>query len=128
VLAWAEGMATRGGPDADAYAAPARSFDPREPGELCDRTAVDNSTLSHMLRRFEQGALIVRERAKDDERPVTLHLTRKGRKSGSSALPLAQNPSRIRPLNLGIIEGWTALIRFRRIINRRLVARPGFFP
>jgi len=34
VLAWAEGMATRGGPDADAYAALARSFDPREVVEL----------------------------------------------------------------------------------------------
>jgi len=54
------------------------------PGELCDRTAVDNSTLSHMLRRFEQGALVVRERAKDDERSVTLHLSNWGRFPGEA--------------------------------------------
>lgn len=49
------------------------------PGALSERTAVDNSTLSHMLRRLEQAGLLVRERATDDERSVSLHLTRKGR-------------------------------------------------
>ena len=49
------------------------------PGALSERTAVDNSTLSHMLRRLEQAGLLVRERAADDERSVSLHLTRQGR-------------------------------------------------
>lgn len=49
------------------------------PGQLCDRAAIDNSTLSHMLRRLQAEALIVREKTEGDERSFSLHLTRKGR-------------------------------------------------
>ena len=48
-------------------------------GEIGDRLALDSGTLSPLIRRMEKGGLVTRERAADDERRVTVHLTEAGR-------------------------------------------------
>ena len=48
-------------------------------GELGGRLALDSGTLSPLIRRMQAAGLVTRERAADDERRVTVHLTDAGR-------------------------------------------------
>jgi DNA-binding MarR family transcriptional regulator len=48
-------------------------------GELGERLALDSGTLSPLIRRMQTAGLVTRERAADDERRVTVHLTDAGR-------------------------------------------------
>ena len=47
---------------------------------LGERLNLDSGTLTPLLKRMEQSGLLVRERAKDDERKVIVTLTTPGRK------------------------------------------------
>ena len=48
-------------------------------GELGERLSLDSGTLSPLIRRMQMVGLVTRERAADDERRVTVHLTDAGR-------------------------------------------------
>ncbi len=48
-------------------------------GEIGRRLDLDSGTLSPLIRRLESAGLVRRERAEDDERRVTVHLTADGR-------------------------------------------------
>ena len=48
-------------------------------GELGERLSLDSGTLSPLIRRMQTAGLVTRERAADDERRVTVHLTDAGR-------------------------------------------------
>ncbi|MCB0899236.1 MAG: MarR family transcriptional regulator [Actinobacteria bacterium] len=52
--------------------------DGRSVGELGQQLCLDSGTLSPLLRRLESRGLLERRRDPDDERRVTLHLTRDG--------------------------------------------------
>ncbi len=52
--------------------------DGRSVGELGAELCLDSGTLSPLLRRLESRGLLERRRDPDDERRVTLHLTRDG--------------------------------------------------
>ena len=52
--------------------------DGRSVGELGQELCLDSGTLSPLLRRLESRGLLERRRDPDDERRVTLHLTRDG--------------------------------------------------
>jgi MarR family transcriptional regulator, organic hydroperoxide resistance regulator len=54
------------------------SAGPNRVGKLCELTAIDNSTLSHLLRRLEKLGYIERTRPKDDNRSVLVSLTPEG--------------------------------------------------
>lgn len=49
-------------------------------GALADITCIENSTLSHMLKRMSDEGLILRERQADDDRTVVVHLTNRGKR------------------------------------------------
>ncbi len=49
-------------------------------GEIAEMTCIEFSTLSHMLRRLEHDGLIKRTRLPNDNRSVTIALTRYGRR------------------------------------------------
>jgi MarR family transcriptional regulator, organic hydroperoxide resistance regulator len=48
-------------------------------GRLCELTAIDNSTLSHLLKRMETLGYVNRTRIVNDNRSVMVSLTPKGR-------------------------------------------------
>ena len=48
-------------------------------GEICDRLMLDNGTLSPLLKKMEQEGYLTRQRSKNDERIVTITLTKEGR-------------------------------------------------
>lgn len=48
-------------------------------GELAEATSIDQSTLSHILRRLERGKLIAKARQDHDNRSVKVTLTPRGR-------------------------------------------------
>jgi DNA-binding MarR family transcriptional regulator len=48
-------------------------------GELGERLFLDSGTLTPLLKRMEGAGLVRRERARDDERRVLVHLTSAGR-------------------------------------------------
>lgn len=52
--------------------------DGRSVGELGQQLCLDSGTLSPLLRRLQSRGLLERRRDPDDERRVTLHLTRDG--------------------------------------------------
>lgn len=49
-------------------------------GQLRESVAIDNSTLSHLLRKLEQKKLVVRKRLVEDNRAVCVALTGRGQK------------------------------------------------
>jgi MarR family transcriptional regulator, organic hydroperoxide resistance regulator len=52
---------------------------------LGERLCLDSGTLTPLLKRMEQSGLLVRQRAKDDERKVVVTLTAPGRKRKDKA-------------------------------------------
>lgn len=57
-------------------------------GQLGQRLSLDSGTLTPLLKRLEQQALIERRRAQDDERRVDIFLTPAGRKLRAQALDI----------------------------------------
>lgn len=47
-------------------------------GELCSMLALDTGTVSPLVKRLESAGLVERERRPDDERAVTVRLTKEG--------------------------------------------------
>ena len=47
-------------------------------GELCRRLYLDNGTLTPLLKKMEAAGWISRQRSREDERVVTVHLTEAG--------------------------------------------------
>lgn len=60
-------------------------------GALGERLFLDSGTLTPLLKRLETQGLVERRRGREDERTVTLHLTREGRalKRRAVAVPAA---------------------------------------
>lgn len=58
--------------------------DARTVGELAERAALDQSTLSHILRRLEGLGYLSKERQEHDNRSVMVSLTQKGRRTGEA--------------------------------------------
>ena len=48
-------------------------------GELCRKLYLDNGTLTPLLKKLEDAALVRRERSRNDERVVSVRLTERGR-------------------------------------------------
>ncbi|MEE8808543.1 MAG: MarR family transcriptional regulator [Lactimicrobium sp.] len=48
-------------------------------GEIGERLHLDNGTLTPLLKKMEKQGYIIRKRDKEDERKVTVHLTKAGR-------------------------------------------------
>ncbi|MDR7332459.1 MarR family transcriptional regulator [Roseateles asaccharophilus] len=62
--------------------------DGRSVSHLGQRLSLDSGTLTPLLKRLEQQALIERRRAQDDERRVDIFLTPAGRKLRAQALDI----------------------------------------
>jgi MarR family transcriptional regulator, organic hydroperoxide resistance regulator len=58
--------------------------------EISELLFLDSGTLTPMLKRMEAMELVIRERAKDDERKVDIELTDKGMKLRAAALELPE--------------------------------------
>jgi DNA-binding MarR family transcriptional regulator len=60
-------------------------------GELCEATSIDQSTLSHMLKRLMARQLITKTREDKDNRTVRVALTPKGAKLAANCAEVAGN-------------------------------------
>jgi len=60
-------------------------------GELCEATTIDQSTLSHMLKRLMAKQIIVKKREDQDNRTVRVSLTPKGTKLAAICVEVASN-------------------------------------
>src|SRR5207244_669865 len=82
------------------------------PNQLADSLAVDQSSVSGLLRRLEQKGLIRRDRLPEDQRSVRIELTPEGRSFARRAPEAAQGrllhglnrltPARVRSLRRSI--------------------------
>ncbi|MEV2277665.1 MarR family transcriptional regulator [Nocardiopsis sp. NPDC049922] len=65
-------------------------FAPLSVRELADLLELDSATLSPLLKRLESAGLILRERLPEDERRLTVGLTRAGRdlRARAEAIPM----------------------------------------
>lgn len=81
-------------------------------GELCEATTIDQSTVSHMLKRLMARQLITKKREDRDNRAVRVSLTAKGAKLAESCAEIASNYER---QALGIVSGEKAA-EFRRML------------
>ena len=59
--------------------------------QLCEATAIDQSTMSHMLNRLMAKQLITKEREDADNRTVRVALTAKGAKMAATCATVASN-------------------------------------
>jgi MarR family transcriptional regulator, temperature-dependent positive regulator of motility len=57
--------------------------------ELTERTGIDRSTTSEMIRRLQRKGLIQRRRPRGDERSYAVNLTEEGRRVLRAISPLA---------------------------------------
>jgi MarR family transcriptional regulator, temperature-dependent positive regulator of motility len=57
--------------------------------ELTERTGIDRSTISEMIRRLQRKGLLQRRRPRGDERSYAVNLTEEGRRVLSAISPLA---------------------------------------
>ncbi|SRR6266480_5003055 len=64
--------------------------DARTVGELAERAALDQSTLSHILRRLERLGYLSKQRQEHDNRSVMVSLTKKGRRAAQTCWQAAQ--------------------------------------
>lgn len=71
-------------------------------GRLCELTAVDNSTLSHLLKRMETLNYIERNRIINDNRSVMVSLTPKGREIAAFVSSLSNETEK------ALLAGFTA--------------------
>lgn len=58
--------------------------------DIGEQLALDSATLTPLLKKLETSGLLSRERAKNDERVVEIHLTKQGRslKSKAQSIPI----------------------------------------
>ena len=59
-------------------------------GEICKRLYLDNGTLTPLLKKMEKENYVRRERSKEDERVVTVHLTDKGKELQEKAAEIPE--------------------------------------
>jgi len=59
-------------------------------GEICQRLYLDNGTLTPLLKKMESKGYVRRERSKEDERVVTVHLTDAGRQLQEQAAQIPE--------------------------------------
>jgi DNA-binding MarR family transcriptional regulator len=59
-------------------------------GTLADLTCIEQSALSHQLRRLSKAKLLTRERVEDDNRSVAIRLSAKGHRIAQRCYELAQ--------------------------------------
>lgn len=59
-------------------------------GGLAEKAALEQSTVSHILRRLQTRGLIRRERQKHDNRTVTVHITDEGRQLAQKCWDMVQ--------------------------------------
>lgn len=87
---------------------------PTRVGELGAAVAIDNSTLSHLLRRLGQKALVVRYHPEDDNRSVIIALTEFGREVASKCRQAALDHEAI------LLKGFDAkeIARVRHYLKR----------
>jgi DNA-binding MarR family transcriptional regulator len=64
---------------------------PATVGDIARRLYLDTGTITPLLKRMAQNELINRERSRDDERIVYVHLTEKGRKLKEHAVNMPLN-------------------------------------
>lgn len=64
-------------------------------GELAEKAGLDQSTLSHILRRLERDGLLKRIRVVHDNRSVLVSLTPAGQEAGKQCWAAAKNHDRI---------------------------------
>lgn len=57
---------------------------------LIDHTGVDRSTMTDVLRRLEENGLVTRARSKDDQRAVSVAMTKQGRYAYHLAVDAAE--------------------------------------
>jgi MarR family transcriptional regulator, organic hydroperoxide resistance regulator len=71
-------------------------------GRLCELTAIDNSTLSHLLKRMETLGYIERNRIVNDNRSVMVSLTPKGQEIAAFVSSLSNESEK------ALLAGFTA--------------------
>jgi DNA-binding MarR family transcriptional regulator len=64
--------------------------DARSVGELAEEASLDQSTLSHILRRLAKDGLVVRERLEHDNRSVIVSLTKPGQDAAAQCWEAVQ--------------------------------------
>ena len=70
-------------------------------GELAEATSIDQSTLSHILRRLARAGRVAKARAKHDNRSVRVSLTPKGRALAKKCFDTAVRHERMLTRGLG---------------------------
>lgn len=73
-------------------------------GELAEKAALDQSTLSHILRRLERDGLLKRVRVFHDNRSVMVSLTPSGNDAGAHCWKAAKNHDRLMRTGLSAAE------------------------
>ncbi|HZQ60867.1 MAG TPA: MarR family transcriptional regulator [Casimicrobiaceae bacterium] len=63
------------------------TYGPLNPGQLAHMTSIENSALSHLLRRLHERALVTRRRPSSDQRLVMVDLTARGRRIATVLQP-----------------------------------------
>lgn len=48
-------------------------------GEICDKLMLDNGTISPLLKKMQNAGYIIKTRSKEDDRVVTITLTKEGK-------------------------------------------------
>lgn len=85
--------------------------------DIGSKLFLQTNTLTPLLKRMERQGLLIRERSKDDERQVRVHLTEKGRKKkkDSNCIPdtllnaMEHDSEKIRSLNTLLKQLQTAV-------------------
>ena len=85
-------------------------------GQLGSRLALDSGTLSPLLKRLTAAGLVTRHRRVEDERPVSIALTDKGRALRERALPI--NESMIGAIGFDSDEFRDLMARLRLLTDR----------
>jgi MarR family transcriptional regulator, organic hydroperoxide resistance regulator len=67
---------------------------PQTVTDIAQKLILNTNTITPLLKRMEKQGIIVRERSRDDERIVVLHLTEKGKRMRTAAAKIPEQLSR----------------------------------
>src|SRR5215468_958750 len=67
-----------------------RERDGRRMGDLSETTSIEVSTLTRLVDTMEKKKLVIRRRAVEDARAVTLHVTSAGQRLTDRIVPIAE--------------------------------------
>ncbi|MFD0683780.1 MarR family winged helix-turn-helix transcriptional regulator [Actinomadura fibrosa] len=79
---------------------------------LGERLRLDSGTLSPLLKRMEGAGLVERRRSRDDERSVSVHLTRRGTELKDRAVDIPRHV--LEATGLDLVD----LVQLRRTLDR----------